>query len=154
MKSATRANRLFATNPTVQRPRSTFARHSDIKTSLIGGMLTPIYWDEVLPGDTFNVKGTFFGRVATPIVPIMDNAYLETFWFYCPNRLLWSNFAKQQGEQEDPGDSTNYLTPVLSNVTFGSTAINSLWDYFGHPWKSTAFAIPPVVTSLHMRTIS
>nr|QJB21111.1 MAG: major capsid protein [Microvirus sp.] len=152
MKSATRGNRLFATNPQVNRPRSTFSRPSDIKTTFEGNFLVPIYWDEVLPGDTFNVKATFFGRLATPIVPIMDNAYLETFWFYCPNRLLWTNFAKQQGEQENPGDSTNFLTPILSNTATASVTVNGLWDYFGHPLTDApGFTTQPIITALHMR---
>lgn len=151
MKSATRGNRLFAMNPSVNRPRSTFTRPSDLKTTMYSGLLVPIYWDEVLPGDTARVKGTFFGRLATPLVPIMDNAYLETFWFYCPNRLLWDNFKKQQGEQTNPGDSTNFLTPILSNFATGASTAHSLYDYFAHPVTTTTFTTPPTITSLHMR---
>lgn len=151
MKSGTYGNRLFATNPSVNRPRSTFTRHSDIKTTLNGGTLVPVYWDEVLPGDTHNVSATYFGRMATPIFPVMDNAKLETFWFYAPNRILWTNFAKQQGEQTNPGDSTNYLTPILSNIGAGSTTAQSLYDYFAHPVGNLPFATEPTITSLHMR---
>jgi hypothetical protein len=151
MKSATRGNKLFATNPSVNRPRSTFTRHSDLKTTMYSGVLVPVYWDETLPGDTFNVSATFFGRMATPLVPIMDNAYLETFWFYCPNRLLWDNFKKQQGEQTNPGDSTSFLTPIINNFAAGASTVHSLYDYFGHPMTLTTFTTPPVLTSLHLR---
>lgn len=150
MKSATKGNRIFATNPRITRPRSTFVRPSDIKTTMYSGYLVPVYNDEVLPGDTMNLNMTIFGRVATPIVPIMDNAYLETFWFYCPNRILWTNFVKQMGEQDNPGDSINYLTPVIT-YDHAQATVHSLWDYFELPCSVAAPATAPVVTSLLFR---
>ena len=85
--------------------------------------------DEVLPGDTFNVNATTFARLATPACPIMDNMYLDTFYFYCPSRLLWNHWVNMNGEQANPGDSTDYLVPTLS----GNFAEGSLADYLGIP---------------------
>lgn len=123
----------FANIPQIQRPRSQFKRISRHKHTFDEGYLIPFYLDEVLPGDTFTLKASMFARLATPIFPIMDNMYLETFWFYDPSRLLWSNFTKQHGEQVDPDDTTDYTTPVIDNATLGTLAVSSLWDNFGLP---------------------
>jgi hypothetical protein len=101
------------------------------KTAFNSGYLVPIYVDEVLPGDTFNLKITAFGRLSTPVVPFMDNLYLDFHFFYVPLRLLWSNFQKMMGEQEDPGDSIDYLAPEISFTT--APDVNSIHDYFGLP---------------------
>lgn len=150
-RSATLQNKIFATTPHLKRPRSTFRRNSDLKTAFYSGTLIPIYCDEVLPGDTHHMRGTLFGRLATPLLPFMDNAYLETFWFYCPNRLLWDNFVKQQGEQANPDSSTAFLTPILSNFTAASQVPGSLYDLFGHPVSLSPFGTNPTITSLHFR---
>lgn len=78
-KRATQHN--FAISPQNQIPRSSFKRSHTVKTTLDAGRLVPFYIDEVYPGDTFNCKATLFGRMATPIVPAMDNAYMDTFFF-------------------------------------------------------------------------
>lgn len=96
------------------------------------GYLYPIFADEVVPGDSIVLRPHLFGRLTTPIYPIMDNMYLETFFFFVPLRLLWTNFKKMMGEQTNPGDSTNYITPVLTSPT-GGFALNGLMDYFGVP---------------------
>lgn len=140
----------FARNASVHKPRSVFNRPSGYKTTMDSGLLVPIYCDEVLPGDTFNVRMTAFARLSTPIVPFMDNAYLETFWFYCPNRLLWTNFVKQMGEQDNPDDSTDFLTPVITWHTDANTPMG-LWDYFGHALATSPWGTAPVVTALHFR---
>lgn len=130
----------FAQLPQVQRPRSMFKRVSRHKHTFDEGLLIPFYLDEVLPGDTFNVKASMFARLATPIFPIMDNMYLETFWFYDPNRLVWNNFVKQHGEQTDPGDSVDYTTPVIDAATIAAnSAVMSLWDNFGLPMVGKEF---------------
>ena len=125
----------FAQIPSIHRPRSQFRRVSRGKHTFDEGQLIPIYLDEVLPGDTFNVKANMFARLATPIFPIMDNMYLETFWFFVPSRLLWTNFVKQHGEQVDPGDTTDYTTPVIDDTTINGTSagVGTLWDNFGLP---------------------
>lgn len=103
----------FAAIPSANIPRSTFSRGHGYKTTFDADYLVPFYVDEVLPGDTFNVRATLFARLATPIAPIMDNMYLDTFYFFVPNRLLWDNWQKFNGEQLNPGDSTDYLVPVV-----------------------------------------
>lgn len=124
----------FAQVPSVQRPRSQFKRVSRHKHTFDEGLLIPFYLDDVLPGDTFNVKASMFARLATPLFPIMDNMYLETFWFFVPNRLVWTNFVKQHGEKVDPDDSTDYTTPVIDSTTIvANGAAGSLWDNFGLP---------------------
>nr|QJB18793.1 MAG: major capsid protein [Microvirus sp.] len=118
-------------------PRSKFDRSHGYKTTFNSGNLIPFYWDEVLPGDTHKVAATTLARLATPIVPIMDNFWAETFFFFVPYRLLWENWEKFCGAQDNPGDSTAFTTPKV-NVTAatGYTEL-SLFDYFGLPTKIT-----------------
>ncbi len=85
---------------------------------------------DIIPGDTFNVQCNFFQRLATPIHPILDNMYAETFFFFVPYRLLWDNFEKFHGAQDDPGDSIDFTFPIVNNST---PALNSLQDYMGLP---------------------
>lgn len=121
----------FGQIPRAEIQRSSFNRSHGYKTTFDSGYLVPFYVDEVLPGDTFNLKCTLFARLATPIVPFMDNMFMETFFFFVPNRLLWDNWQKFNGEQENPGDSTDFLIPTIKNT--GSFAVGSLADYFGIP---------------------
>ena len=100
--------------PQVNIPRSSFDRSHGGKTTFDAGWLIPIYVDECLPGDTFKLKSTHFARLATPIYPIMDNAYFETFYFEVPVRQVWDNWQKFNGEQDNPGDSTDYLVPTIT----------------------------------------
>lgn len=112
----------FATTPKINSPRSRFDRSFGHKTAFDAGWLIPVYWDAVLPGDTFNLNMTAFARLSTPLHPIMDNLYVDSHFFFVPNRLLWDNWRKFCGEQIDPGDSIDYTIPVLSD---GSSLINS-----------------------------
>lgn len=120
----------FSRVPQAEIQRSTFNRVHGLKTTFDSGFLVPIYVDEVLPGDTFQMNATGFGRLATPIYPLMDNMYVETFFFYVPNRLIWDNWEKFNGAQDNPGDSTDYLVPQITGAT---VAENSLYDYMGLP---------------------
>ena len=120
----------FSRVPQADIQRSTFNRVHGLKTTFDAGYLVPIYVDEVLPGDSFSMKAHGFGRLATPVYPVMDNMYVETFFFFVPNRLLWDNWEKFNGAQDNPGDSTDYLIPQIQNVT---VAEGSLGDYFGLP---------------------
>jgi hypothetical protein len=115
MKSVMSHN--FATTPTIDAPRSKFNRTFGHKFTMDAGWLIPYYWDSVLPGDTFNMQSTIFARIATPLFPIMDNMYVDTHFFFVPNRLIWSNWRKFCGEQVDPGDSIDYTIPVLSGTS-------------------------------------
>lgn len=85
--------------------------------------------DEVLPGDTFKDQFTVFGRLTTPIKPIMDNLYIDTFYFYVPLRLLWDNFERFMGSQDDPDDTTDYLVPVVTTPAVTGFGAESLADF-------------------------
>lgn len=122
----------FSQVPRAEIPRSSFNRGHGYKTTFDSGYLIPFYVDEALPGDTFSLHATLFARLATPIVPLMDNMYLDTFYFAVPMRLLWDNWQKFNGEQVDPGDSTDYLIPTLTAPS-GGWPVGSLSDYFGLP---------------------
>lgn len=121
----------FSLVPSTNIQRSTFDRSHGYKTAFDSGYLVPFFVDEVLPGDTLKLDVNMFGRLSTPVVPILDNVYLETFFFFVPNRLIWENWQRFNGEQDNPGDSTDYLVPTLEdNVTFTT---GSIGDYFGLP---------------------
>lgn len=122
----------FAMVPKFDIPRSSFDRQSTHKTTFNASNLIPIYCDEVLPGDTFNFNMTAFARISTPIYPIMDNLHLETFFFFVPNRLVWSNWVKFMGQQTNPADSISYVIPQQV-CPVGGYAVGSLQDYFGLP---------------------
>jgi len=119
----------FSRVPKVDIQRSVFNRDHGLKTTFDAGYLVPIFYDEALPGDTFTMDANGFGRLATPINPFMDNLYIETFFFAVPYRLIWNNWEKFCGEQDNPGDSTDYLVPQTTTTVSNST----LYDYFGVP---------------------
>lgn len=137
----------FAQVPSADIPRSKFDRSCGFKATFDAGYLIPIFVDEVLPGDSFSVKENLFGRLNTPIVPFMDNLYLDTFYFFVPNRLIWDNWQKFNGEQNDPGDSTDFVVPKLTAPAVTGFENSSLWDYFGIPT-----AVPGIeVNAFHSR---
>jgi len=105
----------FSQVPQAEISRSAFDRSHGHKTTLgEAGRLYPILVDEVLPGDTFTCKTSGFARMATPIYPVMDNLYMDTFYFFVPARLCWDNWHKFMGEQESPGDSTDFQVPTYT----------------------------------------
>ncbi len=120
----------FSQVPKADIPRSSFNRSHGLKTTFDAGYLIPIYVDEALPGDTFSLRMTGFARLATPIHPIMDNMFMETFFFAVPYRLVWDNWQKFHGEQEDPGDSIDFTIPQVNAYI---PASGSLSDYLGIP---------------------
>jgi len=122
----------FAMIPDAEIPRSKFVQNSTHKTTFDAGLLVPVYVDEVLPGDTINLNMTAFGRLATPIFPVIDNIYLDSFFFFVPNRLVWSNWKKFMGEQANPADSISFVIPQQVSPV-GGYAVNSLQDYMGLP---------------------
>lgn len=122
----------FAMVPRAEIPRAAFNMQHTLKTTFDTGYLIPIFCTEVLPGDSFKLKATLFARTATPIYPIMDNLHLDTFFFFVPNRLVWSNWVKFMGEQTNPGDSISYVVPQMVSPA-GGYAVGSLYDYFGLP---------------------
>ena len=122
----------FAMVPKSDVPRSSFRRETGHKTTVDAGYLIPYFVDEVLPGDTFKLRSTIFGRIATPIYPIMDNLYLDTHFFFVPFRLVWDHWVNFMGERRDPDDSIDYLIPQCPTPP-GGFAVNSLQDYMGLP---------------------
>lgn len=122
----------FAMVPRADIPRSRFSMQKTLKTTFDSGLIVPIMCEEVLPGDTFNVNVTMFGRLATPIFPVMDNLHLDSFFFFVPNRLVWTNWVKFMGEQDNPADSISYTIPQQVSPV-GGYAIGSLQDYLGLP---------------------
>nr|UXQ88132.1 MAG: major capsid protein [Microvirus sp.] len=122
----------FSQAPRADIARSTFDRSHGYKTTFDAANLVPIFVDEALPGDTFNLKANFFARLNTPIVPILDNLFFETFFFEVPVRQVWDNWAKFNGEQDNPGDSTDFLIPTQTSPS-GGYAEESLQDYMGIP---------------------
>jgi len=129
----------FSRVPGVQIPRSSFDRSHGLKTTFDAGWLIPVFVDEALPGDTYNVRMHAFARLATPLFPIMDNMRLESFFFAVPNRLVWDNWQKFCGEQEDPGDSTDFLIPQMVATAGTGYGEQSIHDYFGLPTKIPGF---------------
>jgi len=122
----------FAMVPRADIPRASFKMQNTHKTTFSASYLVPVYTEEVLPGDTINLKMTAFTRMATPLYPIMDNLYLESFFFFVPNRLLWANWKKFMGEQASPGDSISYVVPQTVSPA-GGFARFSIYDYCGLP---------------------
>ena len=124
----------FSDAPAMYMKRSKFDRSHVYKTTFNSGKLIPVFVDEVLPGDTTRMSVNYFARLATPIKPIMDNIYLDWFFFFVPNRLVWEHWQNFCFEQEDPDDNTDYVIPTVSATGNSENAyIGSLWDYFGLP---------------------
>lgn len=124
----------FSDAPAMYMKRTKFDRSHVYKTTFDSGKLIPVFVDEVLPGDTTRMSVNYFARLATPIKPVMDNIYLDWFFFFVPNRLVWEHWQNFCFEQEDPGDNTDYVIPTVSATgNSGNAYIGSLWDYFGLP---------------------
>nr|WNN13284.1 MAG: major capsid protein [Microvirus sp.] len=136
MKMPSNMQHSFARVPKANVPRSQFRTPWTHKTDFNAGLLIPFFVDEVLPADTFNDKFAFFGYLDTPIKPIMDNLYLDTFYFYVPNRLIWDNWERFNGAQDDPDDSTDYLVPQCPAPAVNGFTANSMQDYMGIPIRA------------------
>ena len=123
----------FAVTPNVNIPRSTFDMSHGHKTTIDVDYLYPIFVTEALPGDTFRLNMTGFARLNTPVYPIMDNMYMETYFFEVPMRIVWENWRKFMGERYPDPDSTIDFT--IPQVVLGAADNDSgtLWDYLGIP---------------------
>lgn len=127
--------------PNLEITRSRFKRDQDIKLTFDAGQLIPFYVDEVLPGDTFSIDNVGLVRMSTPIFPVMDNCYLDYYYFFCPDRILWEHWKEFMGEVTDEPwvQQTEYTVPQLKIK--GGTAENkfplenSILDYMGIPTK-------------------
>ena len=132
--------RSFANTPRADIPRSSFDRSHGVKTTFDADYLIPVLVDDIIPGDTFNVNMSFVCRLTSPtVVNLLDNLHFESFFFFVPYRLLWINWEKFCGAQDDPGDSISYTIPVCTG-TNSSTGEGSLWDYFGLPLSNQSAA--------------
>lgn len=127
-----RMQHVFSQVPSAQIPRSTFTRSHGLKTAFDAGYLVPIYVDEALPGDTFKCRNNIFARLNTPVVPILDNLYIDTFYFAVPIRLIWDHWQAFNGERVNPDDEIDYVVPQIESPA-GGWPIGSLSDYFGLP---------------------
>ncbi|WNK14323.1 MAG: major capsid protein [Microvirus sp.] len=130
MRSVMKHN--FSMVPKADIQRSSFDRSFGYKTTFDAGYLIPVFIDEALPGDTLNCRMTAFGRLATPLFPFMDNLVVDSFFFAVPERLVWDNWQKFNGEQNNPSDSTDYVMPTMTSPA-GGYAANSIFDYLGLP---------------------
>ncbi len=121
----------FSNVPSANIPRSSFNLSHPHKTTFDADYLVPICQPvDIIPGDTFSWSTHFFMRLATPLAPILDNMYFETFAFFVPYRLLWSNHEKFHGAQDDPGDSIDFTIPSRN---LNNSPVGTLQDYFGIP---------------------
>lgn len=123
----------------MERPRSKFDRGHQLLTTINEGELVPIYMDEVLPGDTARVQLNGLIRMSTPIYPIMDNCYMDTYFFFVPARLLWEHFENMFGEDDTDywAEDTEYSTPKCTIGGTSGLANGSIGDYFGLPTQVT-----------------
>ena len=125
----------FATLPKVDISRSRFDRSSSIKLSFNAGDIIPFYVDEVLPGDTFNIDTSKVVRMPSLITPIMDNIYLDTYFFFVPNRLVWSHWKEFNGENTQSAwiPQTEYEVPQITAPASTGWNIGTIADYMGIP---------------------
>lgn len=120
-------------------PRSMFIRSHGGKTTFDAGFLVPFFIDEILPGDTSKMSAHIFARIATLLKPVMENIYLETFFFFVPNRLVWTDWKHFMGEKKSLNDNTEYRVPQINSPS-GGWAEESLGDYFGVPTKNEQYS--------------
>lgn len=142
MPTVMKAGRQFQAAPSANIQRSVFDRSFGHKTTFDAGLLVPVMVDDVVPGDTFTLRMTALARITTLLKPLMDNLYLESFFFFVPWRLVWTNFPKFMGEQANPGDSIAYTTPQYTGMPATGFALGTLFDYLGLPTVGT-----PAVTA-------
>lgn len=128
----------FSQVPSTDIPRSVFNRSHGHKTTFDMDWLIPVYVDEALPADTFNMDMSAFIRLNSPLVsPLMDNIRIDVHFFDVPLRLIWDNFKKFMGEQVDPGDSIDYTVPIIDTTGGATFGAGTIGDYFGLPTAVT-----------------
>mgnify|MGYP002672795041 CR=1 FL=1 len=124
----------YAQVPHAEIRRAKFQRDFNLLTTMNEGDLVPIYLDEVLPADTFKINLNALVRMATPLYPVMDNAYMDFYFFFVPARLLWKHFQNLMGQNDSTfwAETTEYTTPVTT-APEGGWNVGTLADYFGIP---------------------
>jgi hypothetical protein len=123
----------FSQVPSVNMARSRFDRSFAIKDTFDFDKLIPIFCDEILPGDSVNLNVKSFARLATQVRPVMDNMYIDYFFFFVPNRLVWTNWEKFNGAQDNPGDSTSFTVPTITINDGSGFQVGEIYDKFGLP---------------------
>lgn len=134
----------FAEQPGVNIKRSTFPLNHTHKTTFNTGELVPILVQEILPGDTFKVNTNYVVRMTTPIKPVMDNAYMDIYFFYVPNRLVWDHWKEFMGENTEGAwddDETEYNIPTISSGIMSPYKKGSVADHMGIPTANYAMEI-------------
>lgn len=133
----------FASLPKVDIGRSTFDRSASLKTSFNVGQIVPFFIDEVLPGDTFSIKTSKVVRMPSLITPIMDNIYLDTYYFFVPNRLVWSHWKEFNGENTQSAwiPSVEYEVPQITSPATTGWTVGTIADYFGIPTGVTGLSV-------------
>lgn len=127
----------FAQTPSVNMARSKFDRSHSVKDTMNFDLLYPIFVDEILPGDTINLNVKSFARLAPQVVPLMDNMYIDWFFFFVPNRLVWENWERFNGAQDDPTDSTDFLIPAINLMNDETYEVGTIYDKMGLPTDVT-----------------
>nr|DAH84533.1 MAG TPA: major capsid protein [Microviridae sp.] len=125
----------FSLAPHVDISRSRFDRSASLKTSFNAGDVVPFFLDEVLPGDTFSVDTSKVVRMQTLLTPMMDNVYLDTYYFFVPNRLVWDHWKEFCGENTESAwiPATEYTMPQITSPANTGWNVGTLADYFGIP---------------------
>ena len=113
-------------------PRARFTNKFNRLTTFDAGYVVPFMVDEILPGDHMRYNVTAYIRMSTALFPVFSNQRLDTFFFYVPSRILWQNWVRMMGEQNNPADSINYTVPIITSAA-GGFAINSIYDHMGLP---------------------
>lgn len=142
LPSVMNSGHTFSKVPQINIQRSSFDRSHGRKMTFDAGYLNVFYRDWMLPGDTFNLNATIMARLSSTALtkPIMDNMYLETFFFFCPTRLVWTNFKRFMGEQANPGDSTSFVIPTIPTPGAG-VVTGSLTNQLGIPFFAASKSI-------------
>lgn len=125
----------FSLLPRVDISRSRFDRSASVKTTFNTGDIVPFFLEEVLPGDTFNVKTSKVVRMQTLLTPLMDNLYLDTYYFFVPNRLVWQHWKEFCGENTESAwiPETEYAMPQITSPASTGWEVGTIADYFGIP---------------------
>lgn len=150
---ATQAHFANVQKPSI--PRSVFDRSAGYKTTFDAGRLIPFFVDEILPGDIVNLTSSAIIRLLTPIFPYMDSVYADFHYFFVPNRLVWENWERFNGAQDNPDDQTDFTVPQLDDATHSAGfAEGSLFDYLGLPTKIASIPQANMPNALVPRAIN
>lgn len=125
----------FSVLPHIDIQRSRFDRSASVKTTFNAGDIVPFFLEEVLPGDTFNVRTSKVVRMQTLLTPLMDNLYLDTYYFFVPNRLVWQHWKEFCGENTESAwiPETEYAMPQITSPASTGWEVGTIADYFGIP---------------------